>query len=239
MAAIKTTLFQQNKGLSVIKLIQFASNLYRKKITADQYRRWHSLATIGKDFTLAGGAAIVNESGDRTKVVIGEKTRITNGVIICKKDAQVTIGKYCVLQNGSNISCLNNVTIGNYVGIANNTTIADNNTHAIGVENWIRHRITVAPGGPGYSGIGNGWELSESAPIHIGDAVWIGSNCRILKGVSIGEGAIVAAGSVVTKNVEAYTVVAGNPAKKVKSLERPDKPIAELAEIISKEVKFQ
>lgn len=56
-----------------------------------------------------------------------------------------------------------------------------------------------------------------SSPIHIGADVWIGANSIVLKGVSIGDGAIVAAGSVVTKSVEPYTIVAGVPAKFIKS----------------------
>lgn len=52
--------------------------------------------------------------------------------------------------------------------------------------------------------------------IIIADDVWIGANAMILKGVTIGEGAVVAAGSVVTKDVVPYTVVAGIPAKKIK-----------------------
>ncbi|MBK8021791.1 MAG: hypothetical protein IPK19_10285 [Chloroflexi bacterium] len=51
------------------------------------------------------------------------------------------------------------------------------------------------------------------APIRICDKAWIGFNAVILKGVTIGEGAIVGAGSVVTKDVPAWTVVAGNPAR--------------------------
>ena len=53
-------------------------------------------------------------------------------------------------------------------------------------------------------------------PVTIGDDVWIGGRVIILPGVNIGEGAIIGAGSVVTKNVEPYTVVAGNPAKVLK-----------------------
>ena len=49
-------------------------------------------------------------------------------------------------------------------------------------------------------------------PVIIEDDVWVGASTVILAGVTIGEGAVVGAGSVVTKNVEAYTVVAGNPA---------------------------
>ncbi|HMM10880.1 MAG TPA: acyltransferase [Bacteroidales bacterium] len=56
----------------------------------------------------------------------------------------------------------------------------------------------------------------ETKPIHIGDEVWIGANCVITAGVNIGKHAVVAAGSVVTKSVPPYSVVAGNPAKVLK-----------------------
>jgi len=62
------------------------------------------------------------------------------------------------------------------------------------------------------------WEVVNSRPIKIEDDVWIGMNVLVLKGVTIGRGAIVAAGSVVTKNVEPWTVVGGNPAKLIKKL---------------------
>ena len=97
------------------------------------------------------------------------------------------------------------------------------------MESWIRHRIRVAPGSPGYPGLGNGWELSESSPITIGDAVWIGTGATILKGVAIGDGTIVAKASVVTKNVPAFSIVAGNPARVVKELPRPERSIREIA----------
>lgn len=53
-------------------------------------------------------------------------------------------------------------------------------------------------------------------PVYIGDYVWIGSRALIMPGVTIGKGAVVAAGAVVTRNVEPYTVVAGVPAKKIR-----------------------
>lgn len=55
-----------------------------------------------------------------------------------------------------------------------------------------------------------------AAPVVICDYVWVGGNSTILQGVTIGEGAIVAAGSVVTKHVAPYTIVAGNPARFIK-----------------------
>jgi acetyltransferase-like isoleucine patch superfamily enzyme len=57
----------------------------------------------------------------------------------------------------------------------------------------------------------------EGKGIHIGDDVWIGAHCTILDGVRIGNGAIIAAGAVVTKDVESYAIVGGVPAKFIKS----------------------
>jgi acetyltransferase-like isoleucine patch superfamily enzyme len=58
------------------------------------------------------------------------------------------------------------------------------------------------------------------APISIGDDTWIGGAVVICPGVKIGNNSVIGAGSVVTKNVEAYTVVAGSPAKVIRRLER-------------------
>ena len=60
------------------------------------------------------------------------------------------------------------------------------------------------------------------APINIGNNVWIGSNVVVLQGVSIGDWAVIAAGAVVTKDVEAYTIVGGIPAKFIKKVSESD-----------------
>lgn len=70
---------------------------------------------------------------------------------------------------------------------------------------------------------GNGWENAmegksypQKGNIHIGNDVWIGYNATIMAGVHIGDGAIIAANSTITKDVEPYTIVGGNPAKKIR-----------------------
>ena len=62
------------------------------------------------------------------------------------------------------------------------------------------------------------WKYADSLPIVIEDNVWIGRDSRILKGVTVGKGSIVALGAIVTHDVPPYCVVAGNPAKVVKRL---------------------
>ena len=56
----------------------------------------------------------------------------------------------------------------------------------------------------------------KTAPVKIGDNVWIGMGAVILKGVTIGDNSVVAAGAIVTKSIPANTIVAGNPAEVVK-----------------------
>lgn len=63
----------------------------------------------------------------------------------------------------------------------------------------------------------------RALPIVIEDNVWIAANVVVLPGVTVGEGAVVGAGSVVTKDVEPYALVAGNPARKVRSIDNRHK----------------
>lgn len=88
------------------------------------------------------------------------------------------------------ISCKKKIVIGNNVAISNHVTIIDSDSHVLTHE---------------------GYKMTK--PIIIEDNVWIGTRAVILKGVTIGEGAVVAAGAVVTKDVPPHTIVAGVPGK--------------------------
>lgn len=107
----------------------------------------------------------------------------------------------------TSIYCQNRVEIGNHVLIGAETIIIDNNFHS--TDYTIRG---TGKEGSRYKGTVN------SAPVIIGDHVFIGTRCIINKGVSIGEGAIIAAGSVVVKDIPAWEMWGGNPAKFIKSL---------------------
>lgn len=81
------------------------------------------------------------------------------------------------------------------------------------------HDVMILTGCHDPEKFGNERKLSDiGQPIHIKEGAWLGSRCIILKGVTIGKHAVVAAGSVVTHNVPDYCVVAGNPSKIIKEL---------------------
>ena len=104
------------------------------------------------------------------------------------------IGAYSSIGDRTQIHCGNRVSIGTHVLISWDVNIIEFDYHA--------------PGGG----------VPEPRPIIIEDEAWIGARCIITKGVTIGKGAILAAGAVVTKDVPPFTLVAGNPARPIKTV---------------------
>jgi acetyltransferase-like isoleucine patch superfamily enzyme len=98
------------------------------------------------------------------------------------------------------------IIIGNYVVVGANTTIVDTDFHATdSIQRWVK---------PSDGGMGE---------VAIEDNVFIGMNCLILKGVRIGKGSVIGAGSVVTEDVPPNVIVAGNPARLVRRLDNNSK----------------
>lgn len=116
--------------------------------------------------------------------------------IECLPGAVVEIGDKTYINHDSEIRCREHVTIGDNVSIAYGVLIQDSDYHTM------------------YDEKGN--EKPQTLPIVIEDNVWIGANAIILKGVTLGKGCVVAAGSVVTKSVPACALVGGNPARIIK-----------------------
>ena len=134
------------------------------------------------------------------------KIRVQGSGVVCFK-------AFSQIGNGSAIQCVNKVYIGECTAIGENTIVSDNNTHPI--DPVYRRKMQLSPSGSSMRAMVH----SENKPIIIGDNVWIGSNARICKGVTIGDNSIVAANSVVTKDVPKDSIVAGNPARVVKSID--------------------
>jgi virginiamycin A acetyltransferase len=124
------------------------------------------------------------------------------------------LGKYTTIGYGTNIngmafiaSCKEApVTIGKYCAIAHNFRIRTRN-HYTGYAN-LQDRFQRKYGLPSLDLI--------KGPVTVGNNVWIGDNVIILSGVTVGDGAVLGAGAIVTKDVPAYSIAVGNPAKSIK-----------------------
>lgn len=112
--------------------------------------------------------------------------------------------------------CGKNIHIGKHVFINMGCKFQDQGGIFIGDGTLIGHNVVLATLNHAKSPMDRGTMIP--APIHIGKRVWIGSNATILPGVTIGDGAIVAAGAVVTKDVPENTIVSGVPAKVMRTI---------------------
>ena len=152
------------------------------------------------------------------KWVIGEDSLI-GGQLICEKEtSEIYIGRKTFISGGSQIVSANKVAIGNNVLIARDVVIQDGNSHSIDFKDRridVDFAIARLFGRPRSD---KNWDVIDTKEIFIDDDVWIGMRSIILKGVTIGKRSIVAAGSVVTKDVPADVVVGGNPAVILKHL---------------------
>lgn len=157
-------------------------------VTGDlAFKRFHSRETealvIGAQCTMDG---VHFDLGEKGRLRVGDFCYFTNAVLLCELD----------------------VRIGNYVIIGWNATIADTDFHPLAPAERIADALACSP-------LGKGRPRPEipKRPVIIEDDVWIGPNATILKGVRIGGGAWVEAGSLVARDVPPRARVLGNPAQ--------------------------
>lgn len=200
-------------------MLHLLRSIYENYSLKEALKQCKKNAEILEPFKIEFGARIINENKDKHTIRLGHHNTLS-GLLRTSEKGRIQIGSYCAIRSGTYLGAANLIKIGNFVGIAQHTHIFDNNNHPISPKQRILHRIRVAPEGEDYASLGAQWEKADSAPIIIEDNVWIGMYCFIGKGVTIGEGSIVARQSVVTKDVPPFTVVAGNPAREVKKLEK-------------------
>ena len=176
--------FKTNRN--TIQSKRFATKLRNKTLRVDGF-----ITIIGEQF-----------------ISIGDNSHIGNGCILTAWEHTADGGKHSpniIIGVNASIGEYNHVTSTNMVNIGDNlltgrwVTITDN-SHGLTDIDSLRLPPLMRP-------------IVSKNPVIIGNNVWIGDKATILPGVTIGDGAIIAANAVVTKNVPAYSVVGGNPAK--------------------------
>lgn len=167
---------------------------------------------LGHDSKLHPEAKIFNFLEDKTKIKIGNFSHIRGELLLFAHGGKIIIGDECYVGEGTRIWSGKSIFIGNRVLIAHGVNIFDSNTHPVPASERNKHfKKIISSGHPTDINL-------EERNVIIEDDVWIACMSIILRGVHIGQGAVIAAGSVVTKDVPAWSVVAGNPAKVVKTI---------------------
>lgn len=169
-------------------------NAFKNLILAKIYLR--KCQKVGNMVTINKKPLIVNKGFIELHDNVRIWSYVNKAKIFVEKGGILTIGENSRI-NGAHISASQKVQIGNNVRIAPYVIIMDDDYHDI------------------KDHFGN---TSKKGDIIIEDDVWLATSCKILKGVTIGKGSVVATGAVVTKNVPPYCVVAGVPAKVIKEI---------------------
>jgi acetyltransferase-like isoleucine patch superfamily enzyme len=171
---------------------------------------WLKGISIGKHTAIHGMPLITRYPYSR--IVIGKNCRLRSDLttnlerskrcilMTRSKNAYIEIGDYCGL-NGASISAKTKVKLGNYVLCGIGSIFTDYDNHCIDPVARMNN-----------SGI------PKTAPIEVGDNVWIGANALILKGVTIGKNSVIGAYSVVTKSIPENVIAAGNPCKVIREI---------------------
>lgn len=178
------------------RLARFADSLRRLRLIGPALNARVRLrsATLGRRVTLRGTPAIENAG----RMTFGDRVRLVSTVakleLVTLPGGHLEVGDNVFINYGTSIVASSHVKIGNDCLIGTHVSVMDTDFHRVEDKAWD----------------------PTGEPIVIEDRVWLGNRSMVLKGVRIGHDAVVGAGSVVTKDVEPRTVVAGVPAVVVK-----------------------
>jgi acetyltransferase-like isoleucine patch superfamily enzyme len=176
--------------------------------------RYSTAVKIGHG-SLVAWRRIKRVQGNRLSV--GENSIVHAHISFEEIGGEVRIGSRSFIGR-SHLVCYRSLVIGDDVIMSWGVTIVDHDSHSL---NWELRRDDVRDWGKGQKN----WKHIPHAPVVVKDKAWIGFNVSILKGVTIGEGAVVGACSVVTHDIPPYVVAVGNPARVVRSLVASTNPI--------------
>lgn len=165
--------------------------------------------TVGKDTDIKGNISIRANGGE---VIIGNECLIECNISTETPKSKVKIGNNVFIGGGTIIDSACRIDIEDDVLISYQCIIQDSDNHNSAYSlrkndnrDWKKNKY-------------HNWEITPKKPVKLSKGSWLGARAIILKGVTIGEGSIVGAGSVVTKDVPDWTIVGGNPAKIIREI---------------------
>lgn len=202
----------------VIRLLnKFNDALAIAKAEADR-EKLLKLKACFKSFPSSSYIGVIGQIHGPEYISVGEHTGFGDWIFLTAWDSfkcivdgketlqrftpELIIGDECKFAPFNHITCVNKIKIGNRAFVGKWVTITDN-SHGETDFNTLHIDPIKRP-------------ICSKGPVTIGNDVWIGDKATILAGVTIGDGAVIAANAVVTKDVPAYCVAAGNPARIIK-----------------------
>ena len=167
------------------------------------------LDSFGENSEITGH---VDKRIPESKISVGDNCLIEGTLVTETKESSIKVGNNVYIGGGTTIDCTCSIEIEDDVLISYHCIIQDSNNHS------IRYSIRKKDNIDWKERRWHDWSTTEKKPVKISKGAWIGARAMILKGVTVGTGSIVAAGSVVTKDVPDWTIVGGNPAKIIRIL---------------------
>ncbi len=198
-------LYKQIKDKGVIQMLWMGTSILFSKVISFIQIFFLNLRGFKIDYSVSLGKNVTLFQSKKQSVLIKSGSFIGDGVRIKSGfDGKIIVGKNTYIHDYSFIFAHETLRIGNNTLISPQVFITDFN-HKLPHTKY-RHLLSSP-------------KAYESKRITIGENVWIGTHVVILPGVTIGDNSVIGAGSVVTKNVPRNSIVAGNPAKKIKTNE--------------------
>jgi len=167
---------------------------------------------LGENSKIYAQANINNPSAIKANITIGKHTHIAGNLTVWANAGKIEIGDSSFIGEGSRVFSARHIKIGDRVQIAHGCNIFDNNIHSLDSVERQQEYVQNITGG-----LVKLFSLKEKEVI-IEDDAWLGASVIVLKGVTIGKGAIVGAGSVVTKDIPDHTIAVGNPARVIRKI---------------------
>lgn len=167
------------------------------------------LISVGRNTEFLG--KVEKRNSDST-ISLGDDCLISATLVTNTAGSKIIIGNNVFIGGGTIIESAISIIIDDDVLISHSCLLQDSDNHSVkyslrklDTADWKRNQH-------------HNWDITEKEPIIISKGAWIGAKAIILKGVTIGVGSIVGAGSVVTRNVPDWTIVGGNPAKIIREI---------------------